>query len=381
MHFSYSNPTQIVFGQGQIATIAELIDNSHKVLLVFGGGSIKHNGVYEQVTKALANNTWVEFSGVEPNPTIETLNKAVDLAREEKIDFILAVGGGSVIDGSKYIAAATLYDGDGWDLICGKQRTTQAIPLGAVLTLPATGSESNSGAVISRSTTKEKLPLFSYVLFPKFAIMDPDCMQTLPQEQIANGIIDAFVHACEQYITFPASGGVQDGYAETLLRNLIDLANNIHNKDTNEWRSNLMWTANQSLNGLIGVGVPVDWATHMIGHEITAVFGIAHARSLAAVHTSLLKNQINNKREKLEQMGRNVFNLENSPQLADATIEKIEELYNSLDVKTSYTDYTCTKEEAINKILALLEQHGMVALGERQSINLETSKTILKMAL
>lgn len=380
MQFSYSNPTQIQFGQGQIASISSLIPNDQKVLVIYGGGSIKRNGVYEQLTEVLKGHQWVEFSGVEPNPTVETLDKAVAMVKEQGIDFILAVGGGSVIDGSKYVAAAAKYEGEGWDILQGKHSVVEATPLGAILTLPATGSESNAGAVISKAATQDKLAFFSPAVFPKFAVMDPDVMKTLPQRQLINGLVDAWVHICEQYLTFPAGAMVQDGYAEALLKNLLQLAKDFENQD-DSWRANLMWTANQALNGLIGAGVAQDWATHMIGHELTALYGVDHARSLAIVQPSLLRNQIANKGDKLEQLGRNVFGLTDGDNLAEQTISAIESFYHSLEVATQLTEHNGDKTKAVNDVVTQLEQHGMVKLGEKQTIDLAASREILENAV
>ena len=381
MKFSYVNATQIQFGQQQILSIPSLISKDKKILVIYGGGSIKNNGVYKQVFDALADYNWIEFSGVEPNPTAETLNKAVTIAKENNIDFILAVGGGSVIDGAKYVAAAARYSGEGWDILTNKHTITDAIPIGAVLTLPATGSESNQASVITMASTKDKLAFLSPFVQPKFAIMDPDVMKSLPDRQIINGIVDSWVHICEQYITYPCNAMVQDGYAEVLLKNLRFLSKNINNHNTDNWRSNLMWTANQALNGLIGAGVPQDWATHMLGHELTALFGVDHARSLAIIQPSLLRNQIENKQNKLSQMGRNVFSLAEGADLALRTIDAIESFYRSLGVETQLTEYSGTKEEAIETIIAKLEKHHMTTLGENQNITLNDCRQILNNAI
>ncbi|WP_340677420.1 iron-containing alcohol dehydrogenase [Paraglaciecola sp.] len=380
MKFSFLNPTKIEFGQGQIASIKNNIPKGSKVLVIYGGGSIKKNGVYDQVVAALAEHTWQEFSGVEPNPIVETLDKAVAIVKQHAIDFILAVGGGSVIDGAKYVAAAALYNGDGWDILLGKHQVNQAIALGAILTIPATGSESNGASVVTKAATQDKLAFISPLVFPKFAVMDPDVMKTLPQRQLANGIVDAFVHTCEQYLTFPADAMVQDGYAESLLKILAELAKNF-NKQDDTWRANLMWTANQALNGLIGAGVAQDWATHMIGHELTAMYGVDHARSLAIVQPSLLRNQMGHKKAKLEQMGRHVFALPQSDALAEQTIQTIEALYHSLDVATQLTDYGNDKNIAIEAIIAQLAKHGMLKMGEHKAITLEKAKEILEAAV
>ena len=380
MKFSYVNPTLIQFGQEQIASLTDLIAKDQKVLVVYGGGSIKKNGVYDQVAAALEGFDWVEFSGVGANPTIEVLDQAVKICKEQDIDFVLGVGGGSVIDGVKYIAASAVYDGEGWDIPTGKHKVTSALPIGAVLTLPATGSESNQGSVVSKAATKQKLPFMSPAVQPKFAIMDPDVMKTLPQRQLVNGLVDAWVHTCEQYLTFPAGALVQDGYAEALLKALKSLGDNFENQD-DAWRANLMWAANQALNGLIGSGVSQDWATHMIGHELTAAYGVDHARSLAIVQPSLLRNQFDVKKAKLEQMGKNVFGLAQSDDLAEQTIQAIEAFYHSLDVATVLTEHGHDKAAAIDNIIAKLEAHGMLALGENQAITLKQSREILEQAV
>lgn len=380
MKFSYHNPTQIHFGQGQIAAIAEEISCDQKVLVIYGGGSIKKNGVFEQVQAALVKHRWLEFAGVEPNPTVETLDKAVAVVQQEGIDFILAVGGGSVIDGAKYVAAAAMYEREGWDILTGAHKVTAAVPMGCILTLPATGSESNGASVVSKAETQEKLAFVSPLVFPQFAVLDPNAMKTLPPRQLANGLVDAWVHVCEQYLTFPAKAMVQDGYAEALLRNIIVLANDFEHQD-DHWRANLMWTANQALNGLIGVGVAQDWATHMIGHELTALYGVDHARSLAIIQPHLLRHQLNYKKDKLAQMGRNVFYLEDGDGIALRTISAIEKLYHQLGVATKLTEHQESKPDAIKKILAKIDTHGLAKLGENRAITPDVVKAILQDAL
>ena len=380
MKFSYSNPTVIHFGQGKIASIAKAIDPARKVLVIYGGGSIKTNGVYDQVAAALEGHAWMEFGGVEPNPTVETLDQAVALIRKEGLDYILAVGGGSVIDGSKYVAAASCYDGNGWDILLGKHRVKQALPLGAVLTLPATGSESNGGAVITRCTTKEKLVFSSDAVYPRFAVLDPDVIKSLPEKQVANGLVDAFVHVCEQYLTYPTQAWVQDGYAEVLLRNLVNLSLQFKERDNDSWRANFMWTANQALNGLIGVGVPQDWATHMIGHELTAEYGIDHARTLAIVLPALLRNQLENKKVKLAQMGRSVFNLAPDVDLPQRTINAIEQLFRDLGIPVRLSEAGVTDPNAAELIAAGMEGHGMRKLGEKGVITPDVVREIVAAA-
>ncbi len=381
MKFSFVNPTQIHFGQGQIARIASAIPRDARVLLLYGGGSIKRNGVYEQAVAAMEGFTWQEFAGVEPNPTVETLNRAVEQVKAEGLSYILAVGGGSVIDGAKYVAAAACYDGDGWDILLGKHRVAEALPIGAVLTLPATGSESNGGSVVTKAATQEKLNFVSPLVQPHFAVLDPDVMKTLPERQLANGLVDAWVHTCEQYLTMPTEAMVQEGYAEVLLRSLKTLGEQFAQRDSDAWRANLMLAANQALNGFIGSGVPQDWATHMIGHELTALYGVDHGRSLAIVQPSLLRHQIEYKRAKLEQMARNVFGLSDGDALAERCVDAIEAFYHSLGVATQLTEHDGDKAAAIDTIVARLESHGMVKLGERRAITPAESREILQQAV
>ena len=376
MEYSYYNPTAIQFGKGQIKSIVNFISKDQKVLVVYGGGSIKKNGVYDQVVSALDGYTWSEFSGVEPNPSVETLNKAVEIIKAEKIDFILAVGGGSVIDGCKYLAAASLYDGDGWDFLEGKQ-VEKALPLGAILTLPATGSESNVNSVISKKATNEKRYFGSPLLYPKFAVLDSSVMSTLDDRQLANGLVDAFVHTCEQYLTYPNTSLLHDGYAQTILKGLHTLAQDWSNRKTELWQENLMLLANQALNGFIGSGVPQDWATHMIGHEITAFYGLDHAQSLAVVQPYLLRVMIKDKQEKLTMMGKEVFGM---PHNFEMVIEAIEYMYHSIGVPTKLSAYK-TDDNVISNITKALESHGMTALGEKGNITLDKVSKILEMSL
>ena len=376
MEYSYYNPTAIQFGKGQIKSIVNFISKDQKVLVVYGGGSIKKNGVYDQVVSALDGYTWSEFSGVEPNPSVETLNKAVEIIKAEKIDFILAVGGGSVIDGCKYLAAASLYDGDGWDFLEGKQ-VEKALPLGAILTLPATGSESNVNSVISKKATNEKRYFGSPLLYPKFAVLDSSVMSTLDDRQLANGLVDAFVHTCEQYLTYPNTSLLHDGYAQTILKGLHTLAQDWSNRKTELWQENLMLLANQALNGFIGSGVPQDWATHMIGHEITAFYGLDHAQSLAVVQPHLLRVMIEDKQEKLTLMGKEVFDM---PHNYEMVIEAIEYMYQSIGVPTKLSAYK-TDDNVISNITKALESHGMTALGEKGNDTLDKVSRILTMSL
>lgn len=376
--FSYHNPTQIHFGPHSIAKLGELIPREAKVLLLYGGGSIKRNGVYEQVRQALAGHTAVEFGGVEANPTLETLTLAVDLVRAEKVDFILGIGGGSVADGAKFIACAAGYAGDGWDIVSGKHVVRDALPVGIVLTLPATGSESNAGAVVTRRATREKRVFYVQPARPRFAILNPEVMASLPDRQLENGVVDAFVHVCEQYLTYPVGALVQDGYAEAVMKALKTLADNFDQRRGIAWQQNLMWAANQALCGVIGVGVPQDWATHRMAVELTALYGLDHGRTLSIIQPWLLRELIEAKRAKLEQMGRNVFGL--TEPSAEATITAIESFYRSLHMPVHLSDTEVSDPEAAARLMQALRAHGNAALGGHAGLDEEKTERIIRAA-
>ena len=384
LNFEFYNPTKIIFGAETVARLADLVPAKASVLILYGGSSAKKNGTLDEIKIALGSRVFQEFGGIEPNPSYETLMPAVEQVRREKIDFLLAVGGGSVIDGTKFVAAAVKFDGDPWDILLKHGKNVKgAMPFGTVLTLPATGSEMNNGAVITRKEMKAKLAFLTPCVFPQFSILDPTRTFTLPPRQIANGVADAFVHVVEQYLTYPAQGLVQDRFAEGLLQTLIEVGpkalSMLEDYDT---RANLMWVATQALNGLIGVGVPQDWATHMIGHELTALYGIDHARTLAIVLPSLLKVQRGHKRAKLLQYAERVWQIKqgDADQRVDEAIRCTGQFFEDLGIKTRLSDYELG-QDAIEKIVAQLEAHGMTALGEHRNISLDISRTILEGAL
>lgn len=377
MEFSYQNPTQIEFGKGKISVVSTLIPKENRVLVVYGGGSIKKNGVYEQVKIALKEHIWFEMGGVEANPTKETLDKIVLFGRKNNIDYILAVGGGSVADGCKYIANSFYYDGDGWDLLEETYQAIKAPKIGVILTLAATGSESNTGAVITKAQTKEKRFFHSSFSYPQFAVLDPEVLKSLDNRQLVNGVIDAFVHTCEQYLTQKHGCMAQDYYSEGLLRGLYELSQTFEDRDE-IWYANLFWMANQALNGLIGLGVPGDWGTHFIGHELSGLYGMDHARTLAVIQPHLLRELLDEKEDKLLQMGKNVFHMDT--QNPEEVIVKIESIYKSLDVNLNLSFYTEDKN-LIENVTTLLEKHGFTKFGDRGTITLDTVKNILNRAL
>lgn len=380
-NFSFYNPTRILFGAGQIANLARQIPAGSRVLVTHGGGSILQNGVWQQVEQALAGYRISRFGGIEANPQYSTLLRAVAQARVDDCDFILAVGGGSVIDGSKFIAAALPYAGEPLDLLDGTH-AEQAVPLGCVLTLAATGSESNGSGVVSHAGRQQKLPFFSPLLFPRFAILDPCTTFSLPPRQIGNGVVDAFVHTLEQYLTYPSDAPLQDRYAEGLLLTLIEEGPKaLANPEDYAVRANLMWCATQALNGLLGCGVPQDWASHLIGHELTALYHLDHAQTLAVILPALLAEQRTRKRAKLLQYAERVWGLRGpAEQRIDGAIAATEGFFRRMGVATRLSAHGLDAE-VIPEILAQLERHGLNALGEHGDIDLASSERILLRAL
>jgi len=383
-NFTFHNPTKIIFGQGRITDLAKEIPAGQRVLVTYGGGSVVKNGTLDEVRAALAHASVTEFGGIEPNPSFETLMKAVLLARETQAEFILAVGGGSVMDGTKFIAAAVPFTGeDPWDLVTRKAPVKSALPFGTVLTLPATGSEMNSGAVITRTSLGAKLAFGSPLLFPRFSVLDPTKTYTLPPRQIANGVVDAFVHTMEQYLTYPAEAPLQDRFSEGLLRTLIEVGPvTLKHPEQYEARATFVWSATLALNGLIGAGVPQDWATHMIGHELTAKFGLDHAQSLAVILPAMLTERLEAKGAKLVQYAERVWDLREGDATTRAAqaIERTRTFFESLGVKTRLSEYGIGAGE-IPGIVAALEAHGMKALGEKRDVTLDVSRRVLERAL
>ena len=386
-NFNFYNPTRIFFGKDRLDSINTMIPADARVLITYGGGSAKKNGLIGKVKAELGSRTVFEFGGIEPNPRYETLVKAVEVVRSEKIDFILAIGGGSVIDGTKFITLAAHYNGDARDLLkfgfmpIPRDVVKDTVPFGTVLTLPATGSEMNNGAVISYE--HGKFPVMCELSFPKFSILDPTITFTLPKTQVANGVIDAFVHVAEQYITFPADARVQDRMAEGILLSLIEIGHTTVTEPENyDARANLVWSATMALNGIIAVGVPQDWATHMIGHELTAMFGIDHGQTLAIVLPSLLEVRREKKRAKLLQYAQRVWDITNGSddEKIDLAIRKTREFFESLGVKTRLAEYGVGADR-IPDVIRQLKDHGMTALSETGDQTLEITQEILEKAL
>lgn len=383
-NFNFHNPTQIIFGRDRLNELVNYIPSKAKVLITYGGGSVEKNGTLQKVRNAISNNYFREFGGIEPNPRFETLMKAVELIKKENIDFLLAVGGGSVMDGTKFISLAAKYNGDPEEILYYSFKPAdlkEAMPLGTVVTLPATGSEMNAAAVISYK--ESKYAVICPLTFPKFSFLDPAITFTLPKTQVANGVIDTFVHVMEQYLTYPVDARFQDRTAEGILQTLVEIGRKTMDNPTDyDLRANLVWNSTMALNGLIGAGVPQDWTTHMIGHELTAFFGIDHAKTLAVILPALLQVRYDQKKEKLVQYAERVWNIESGTDdfKADQAIVKTREFFESLDVKTRLTDYNISSSD-FDKIIQGLKEKHLTELSETREVTLEVSRHILENAL
>ena len=385
-NFEFFNPTRIIFGKGTIAKLSKRVPRKARVMLLYGGGSIKENGVYDQVMDALKKHEVLEFGGIEANPDYATLLKAIKRVRKKQVDFLLAVGGGSVIDGTKFISLASPNESiDPWDILVrdSAKGLKKAIPFGTVLTLPATGSEFNHNAVISRRETEEKLSFATNLVYPRFSILDPEAPFSLPKNQLRNGLVDAFVHVMEQYLTYPAGAVVQDRQSEALLMTIMEIAPAVLRTDPPDYdaRASLMWVCSNALNHLIGVGVPQDWATHSIGHELTALYGLAHAESLAVVLPWLLWVKRDQKREKLLQYGYRVMDqkMQKYSERIDRTIEATAAFFQSIGMPTTLTSYGVDPDGAAAKVQARWEARGW-SLGEHNDITGATAAEVLRLS-
>ncbi|OCW93361.1 alcohol dehydrogenase [Macellibacteroides sp. HH-ZS] len=374
-NFSFQNPTRLIFGDGMIASLSKEIPAGKKIMVTFGGGSVKNNGVYDQVMTALEGRIVTEFWGIEANPTIETLRKAIALGKEKQIDFLLAVGGGSVLDGTKLISSGLLYDGDAWELV-KKGYYPESVPMGTVLTLPATGSEMNSGAVISRIETHEKYPFYSN--YPVFSILDPKVTFTLPEFQVACGIADTFVHVMEQYMTSPGQSRLMDRWAESILASLIEIAPKIKENKTNyDLMADFMLCATMALNGFISMGVNNDWATHMIGHELTALHGLTHGATLVIVLPGTLRVLAAKKQGKLLQYGERIWGITSgtTEERVALAIQKTEDFFRSLGLHTRLSEENIG-DATIDEITRRFTERN-VAFGEDRDVTAQVAREIL----
>lgn len=385
LNFEFKNPTKIIFGKGEITKLSKEIPQGAKVLVLYGGGSIKTNGVYDQVMQALKGIEVIEFGGIPANPEYEVLMEALNVIKKKNIDFLLAVGGGSVIDGTKFLAAAACYDGNPWEILTKPVRTFegQALPFGSVLTLPATGSEMNSGYVISRRETEQKLSSGGPGLFPLFSVLDPEVIRSIPKRQIANGIADAYTHVLEQYMTVCSSATLQERFAESILQTLQEIAPQVMS-DTFDYdaAANYMWCCTMALNGLIQKGVITDWAIHAMGHELTAYFGIDHARTLAIIAPSHYRYNFDTKKRKLAQYAERVWQISegNLEEKARKGIEKMELFFHSLGMDTRLSQYTDQYEGTGEKVEKNFTERGWLGIGEYRKLTPKDAKEIVKMA-
>lgn len=376
-NFTFHNPTKLIFGKGTIAKLSTQIPASAKIMMTYGGGSIFKNGIYDQVKAALAGREVIEFAGIEPNPEYQTLMRAVEICRAQGVDFLLAVGGGSVIDGTKFIATAVKYAGDPWEFMLDPSKVGGAVTLASVLTLPATGSEMNCGAVVSRRELNEKFAFHNPNAYPAFSILDPTAIYSLPKRQVSNGIIDTFAHTLEQYLTFDNKAMVMDRWAEGLLQTLVEIAPRIEADQTDyDTCANFMLTATMGLNGFIAMGVVEDWATHMIGHELTALHGLDHGVTLAIVHPGVMSVMREQKHDKLVQYAKRVWGASGTDeQLIEAAIEKTESFYRSLGVKTRLSEHGIGRQ-TIDTIVERFTQRGW-NVGENGIVTPEKVEKIL----
>lgn len=380
-NFNFYNPTKIVFGKDTISELTELIEKKEKILLLYGGGSIKINGVYDRVKEALQGHVIVEFGGIEANPEYDTCMKAVDLAKRENVSFLLSVGGGSVLDATKFIACAIVYDGDAWEIVTTRAaRVKEALSFGDVLTLPATGSEMNPNAVISRKSTKEKFAFSSPYTYPRFSILDPETTYTLPHRQIINGIVDTYIHVIEQYLNDDLNTPLQDRQATAILSTLVEIAPQLlDGKPDYDSRATFMWAATNALNGLIACGVTQDWSTHLIGHELTALYGIDHAQSLAIVLTAVWRADKVNKTNKLIQYAEQVWNItgENNDEIIEKVIEATVQFFNTIGMKTRLSDYKIDANEAAQRVADRFRMRGTI-LGVHNNLTPDIIQNMLE---
>lgn len=379
-NFIFQNPVKILFGKGMAAKAAALIPAKAKILLVYGGGSVKKNGSYDQTVAAIGKRKFVEFGGIEPNPEYATCMKAVKLARDKKLDFIIALGGGSVIDACKFIAAAAVYKGkDPWDILEKELPVKDALPFGTVLTLPATGSEMNMNSVVSRREIGKKLAFASEKVYPQFSVLDPTFTYTLPRRQTRNGVIDAFVHVMEQYLTRPANAEIQDRFAESIAQTLVKEGPVALKKPEDyDCRANIMLAATMALNHLIAVGVPQDWSSHLIGHELTALYGLDHAETLAIALPKVMEYKKAQKLDKIAQLGKRVFGIEEKGKIkaANATIEAVKKFFVKMGAGVELKSYKLPADapEAVGKNIARTYK----AIGENGDITPADVVKILK---
>lgn len=376
-NFVFQNPTKLIFGKGQIARLAKELPRDKKILVTFGGGSVKRNGVYDQVKAALEGFDHLEFWGIEPNPKVETLRKAVEICKREGVGFLLAVGGGSTLDGTKLIAAAAMIEADAWDLVRNPKLYEGTLPFASVMTLPATGSEMNRGAVISNLATGEKYSFYN--TYPTFSVLDPEATYSLPAFQVACGLADTFVHVMEQYLTVAGCSPLMDRWAEGVVQTIVEVAPKaLADQKEYDAMATFMLSATMGLNGFVAMGVPQDWATHMIGHEITALTGTTHGQTLVMVLPGVMNVLREQKGAKIVQFGERVWGIcEGSvEERIDRTIAATEEFFRSLGLATRLSELSIG-EDVVEEIVRRFKERGTL-LGENNNIDYRLVEQILR---
>ncbi len=385
-NFVYHNPTKLIFGRDQLEHLKnELPQYGNRILFVYGGGSIKKIGLYDQVIGLLKemNVHTFELSGVEPNPRLTTVYKGIDICKQNDIQFILAVGGGSVIDCAKAIAAGTKYDGDVWDLVTKKKEAEDALPIGVVLTLAATGSEMNSNSVITRWETNEKYVWKSPHVYPKFSILDPAYTIYVPKEQTVYGIVDMMSHVLEQYFHTPTNAPVQERMCEAVLQTIIEtaplLVEDLENYDL---RETILFAGTIALNGTLSMGVQSDWGTHHIEHALSAVYDIPHGGGLAIIQPNWMKYVVDENVEKFKQLAIRVFDVDptgkDEREIALEGIKKLRQFWTSIGAPERLSDYQI--DDSNLELLADKVMDGG-EIGNFKKLNRDDVLEILKMSL
>lgn len=385
-NFTYQNPTKLIFGKDQVEQLkVEVPQYGKKVLLVYGGGSIKRSGLYDRVLRVLneIGAQVFELAGVEPNPRVSTARKGIDLCKREGIEFLLAVGGGSVIDCTKLIAAGTKYNGDAWDFVTGKAEAKTALPFGVVLTLAATGSEMNCGSVITNWETNEKYGWGSPAIFPKFSILDPVNTFTVPKNQTVYGMVDMMVHVCEHYFHLEDNTPLQDRMCEGLLRTVIETAPKLINDlDNYDYRATILYCGTMALNGMLSMGFAGDWATHDLEHAVSAVYDIPHGGGLAILFPNWMKHNLTIKPERFKQFAVRVFDVDPKGKTAEEAglegIQKLRDFWTSVGAPSRLADYDIDDSK-----LELMADKAMAngAFGHFKQLNREDVVAIYRSSL
>jgi alcohol dehydrogenase len=385
-NFIFQNPTKLIFGKDQLVHLkTEIPRYGNKVLLVYGGGSIKRSGLYDKVLSLLneIGAQVFELSGVEPNPRVSTARKGVEICKQEGVDLILAVGGGSVIDCTKLIAAGAKYDGDPWDLVIKKASAKEALPFGTVLTLAATGSEMNSGSVITNWDTNEKYGWGSPLTFPKFSILDPVHTYTVPRDQTIYGMVDMMSHVIEHYFHLEDNTDLQDRMCEGLLLTVMETAPKLlADLENYDHRATILYCGTMALNGMLNMGYRGDWATHNLEHAVSAIYDIPHGGGLAILFPHWLEHNLHVKPERFKKFAVRVFGVNPEGKTAEEAglegIRKLREFWNSIEAPSRLADYDIDDSK-----LELMADHAMVngEFGNFTKLNREDCLAIYRASL